>query len=124
LTIEKPPVGAAELKARSKDLAIRVIRLFRSLPRSEEARVIGRQVLRSATSVAANYRAVCRARSRAEFIAKMGVVVEEAEGTVFWLELLVDAGVMKARRMEALLGEANELLSIFSASQRTAKFRN
>ncbi len=75
-----------ELRERTKRFAIAVVRLFRSLPRTDEARVIGRQLLRSATSVAANYRAVCRARSKAEFIAKVGVVVEEADETVFWLE--------------------------------------
>ena len=78
-----------ELKKRTKQFAIRIIKLFRSLPRTEEARVIGKQMLRSGTSVAANYRAVCRARSRAEFIAKVGVVVEESDETVLWLELLV-----------------------------------
>jgi four helix bundle protein len=79
-----------ELRIRTKSFAVRIVKLFRSLPRTEEARVIGRQLLRSGTSVAANYRAVCRSRSRAEFIAKVGVVVEEADETVLWLELLVD----------------------------------
>ena len=86
--------------------------------------MIGRQVLRSGTSVAANYRATCRARSKAEFVAKVGIVVEESDETVFWLELLGDTGIVRPERMEALLGEANELLSIFAASQRTAKFRS
>jgi len=86
--------------------------------------MIGRQVLRSGTGVAANYRAVCRARSKAEFAAKMGIVVEESDETVFWLELLVDAGIVRPDRMEALLQEANELLHIFAASQRTAKSTN
>ena len=81
-----------ELKARTKAFAIRIVKLFRSLPKTEEARVIGRQLMRSATSVAANYRAVCRARSKAEFIAKIGVVVEEADETVFWLEMIIDTG--------------------------------
>jgi four helix bundle protein len=95
--------------------------LFRSLPKTEEARVIGRQVLRSGTSVAANYRAVCRSRSKAEFIAKVGVVVEEADETVFWLELLGETAIVPQKRLEELLLEANELLAIFAASQRTAK---
>lgn len=95
--------------------------LFRSLPRTEEARVIGRQLLRSGTSVAANYRAVCRARSKAEFISKIGVVVEEADEVVFWLELLVDTRILSADLVKDLLTEANELLAIFAASQRTAK---
>jgi four helix bundle protein len=110
-----------ELKQRCKQFAIRLIRLFRSLPRNDAARIIGRQLLRSATSVAANYRAVCRARTRAEFIAKMGVVVEEADETVFWLELLVESSIFPAEKMAAVLKEANELLAIFAASQRTVK---
>ena len=85
-----------ELKKRTKEFAIRIVKLFRSLPRTEEAGVIGKQMLRSGTSVAANYRAVCRARSRAEFIAKVGVVVEEADETVLWLELLVDTDIVSA----------------------------
>ena len=112
-----------ELKRRTKAFAIRIVKLFRSLPKTEEARIIGRQVLRSGTSVAANYRAVCCARSKAEFIAKIGVVVEEADETVFWLEMLVEATIVSAKKMDDLLREANELLAIFAASQRTAKRR-
>ena len=112
---------AEQLKGRTKQFAIHLIELFRNLPKTEEALVIGRQVLRSGTSVAANYRAVCRARSKAEFIAKMGVVVEESDETVFWLELLVEGHVVDKQRMDGLLAEANELLAIFSASQRTAR---
>ena len=81
-------VQAEELKARTMQFAIRIVRVFKGLPRGDEARIIGKQLLRSGTSVAANYRAVCRSRSRAEFISKMSVVVEEADETVFWLELL------------------------------------
>jgi four helix bundle protein len=112
---------AEQLKARTKQFAIRIVRLFRALPKTEEARLVGRQMLRAGTSVAANYRAVCRARSRAEFIAKMGVVVEEADETAFWLEFLVDTEIIRPKRIEALLTEANELLAIFAASVRTAK---
>jgi len=82
---------------------------------------MGKQVLRAGTSVAANYRAVCRARSRAEFVSKMGVVVEEADETVFWLEILVETGIVPRVRMENLLAEANELLAIFAASYCTAR---
>jgi four helix bundle protein len=113
---------ANELKQRTKEFAIRIIKLFRSLPKTEEARIIGRQVLRSGTSVAANYRATCRARSRSEFVSKLGIVVEEADETVFWLELLVDADIVPKARMEKLLAETNELLAVFAASQRTAKY--
>ena len=110
-----------QLKDRTKLFAIRIVKLFRSLPRTEEARVIGRQVLRSGTSVAANYRAVCRARSRAEFIAKIGVVVEEADETVFWLELLIETGIVQQVRLDSLLSEAHELVAIFAKSQQTAR---
>jgi len=112
---------AAELKGRTKSFAIRIVTLFRSLPRSPDAQTLGKQLLRSGTSVAANYRAVCRSRSRAEFIAKMGVVMEEADESVFWLELLSETGVVKAERAKNLLEEANELVAIFGASLRTAK---
>ena len=112
---------AEELKARSKRFAIRIIQVFRALPRQADAYVIGKQLLRSGTSVAANYRAVCRARSKPEFIAKMGIVVEEADETVFWLELLIETGIVSADRTANLLKEANELLAIFAASLRTAK---
>ncbi|MDE3019803.1 MAG: four helix bundle protein [Nitrospirota bacterium] len=115
---------AAELKERTKHFAIRIVRLFRLLPRIEEARVIGHQLLRSGTAVAANYRATtCRARSKAEFIAKIGVVVEEADETIFWLELLEEAGIVPQGSAQELIAEANELLAIFAASQATAKKR-
>lgn len=78
------------LKRRTRQFAIRIVKLFKALPRREEAKVIGKQLMRSGTSVAANYRAVCRSRSKAEFVAKIGVVVEEIDETVFWLELLSD----------------------------------
>ena len=115
---------AEQLKERTKQFAIRLVRLFRSLPKTEEARIIGKQALRSGTSVAANYRAVCRARSKAEFVARIGIVVEEADETVFWLELLVETEIVSQVRMNGLLTEANELLAIFAASQRTAKSPN
>ena len=115
---------AEQLKERTKQFAIRIVKLFRSLPKTEEARVIGRQLLRSGTSVAANYRAVCRARSKAEFVAKMGVVVEEIDETVFWLEMTVESRIVDQRCLDGLVTEANELLAIFAASQRTAKISN
>jgi four helix bundle protein len=114
---------AEEFKNRTKQFAIRIVKLFRSLPRTEEARIIGKQMLRSGTSVAGNYRAVCRAHSKAEFIAKIGIVVEEADETVLWLELLVDTDIVPLSRMTSLLAEANELLAIFAASQYTARKR-
>lgn len=97
------------------------MKFLRTLPKSEESRIMGHQLLRCATSVAANYRAAGRARSRAEFISKMGTVVEEADESVFWLEMLVDTEVVRREKIEPLLREGNELLAIFAASQRTAR---
>lgn len=110
-----------DLRLRSKQCAYRIIKLFRTLPKSAEAQIIGKQLLRSGTSAAANYRAAARARSQAEFISKIGIVVEEADETVFWLECLADNGIVRRELLADLLQEANELLAIFAASQRTAK---
>jgi len=110
-----------ELKNRSKQFALEIIRVFRSLPKGEDVRIIARQLFRCGTSVAANYRAACRSRSRAEFIAKIGIVVEEADESVFWLELLVESGMAKQDLVAPVAKEANELLAIFAASQRTAR---
>ncbi len=112
---------AEELRQRTKRFALRIFKLFRSLPKSDEARLLGRQVLRSGTSVAANYRAACRARSKAEFVSKIGTVIEEADETVFWLDLLVETGLVPQGRMRNLLAEANELVAIFVSSRRTAR---
>jgi four helix bundle protein len=112
---------AEALKLRTKQFAIRIVAVSRSLPRSREADVIGKQLLRSGTAVAANYRAVCRARSKAEFISKISIVVEEADETVFWLELLGDTGLAPAAKLTLLLKEANELVAICAASLSTAK---
>jgi four helix bundle protein len=110
-----------KLRARTKDFAIRIIHLFQALPNTKEAQTIGNQLLRCGTSVGANYRSACHARSRADFISKIGVVVEEADESVFWLELLCDLKVMKKERLDGLLQEARELTAIFSASRQTAK---
>ncbi|HKW75452.1 MAG TPA: four helix bundle protein [Terriglobales bacterium] len=112
-----------ELRERTKDFAMRIVYLFRSLPPAPEAQIIGKQLLRSGTSVGANYHAACRARSKAEFISKIGVVTEEADETVFWIELLCKVGIMRKERLENLLNEARELTAIFSASRHTAKGR-
>lgn len=110
-----------DLKDRTKQFALRVMRLYRALPRREEARVIGRQLLRSGTSVGANYRAACRARSKAEFVAKLGIVLEEADETVFWLELLQESELVSAQKLSPLVQEARELTAIFVTSICTAK---
>ena len=91
----------AELKARTKEFALRVIRLVDVMPNSVKGRAIANQIMRSATSVAANYRAACRARSRAEFIAKIGLVEEEADETAFWLEIVVDANIRTEKQIAA-----------------------
>jgi four helix bundle protein len=106
---------------RTKKFALRILKLFRSLPRNAEAQVLGKQLLRSGTSIGANYRAAGRARSKAEFIAKIGVVVEEADETVFWLELLHDGEIVKPDRLHELMREANELTAIFAAAHETAR---
>ncbi|HEX7289189.1 MAG TPA: four helix bundle protein [Candidatus Angelobacter sp.] len=110
-----------QLRDRTKTFAIRIIKLFQALPKTGEAQVLGRQLLRCGTSVAANYRAVCRARSKAEFIARIGIVAEEADESVLWLELLEDTEILRRERLQDITTEARELAAIFSASQKTAK---
>src|SRR5687767_5596656 len=92
-----------QLQTRTKQFALRVIRLVEQLPPKENSRILGRQLLRSGTSVGANYRAACRSRTAKEFVAKMRIVVEEADETVYWIELLVEAQMVPARRLEGLL---------------------
>ena len=112
---------SAQLKVRTKQFAIRTVNMFEALPKKASAYVLGKQALRSGTSVAANYRAACRARSKAEFVAKIGIVAEEADECVFWLELLVETRIVPERKMSELLKEARELTAIFTASQNTAR---
>jgi four helix bundle protein len=112
---------ARELQNRTKKFALRIIGAFSRLPKTDEARVLGRQFLRSGTAVAANYRAACRARSAADFISKISVVTEEADETLFWLELVVEAKLVPATKLAPLIAECEELLKIFSASLATAK---
>ena len=109
------------LRDRTKKFAVRILRLVQSLPRTDAARTLGRQLVRSGTAIGANYRAAGRGRSRAEFAAKMGVVLEEADETVYWLELLVEANIVPARRMAEIIQEANELVRVFAAARRTLK---
>jgi four helix bundle protein len=110
-----------QLKNRTKHFSLRVIRLVDALPKRKTAMVIGMQLLRCATSVGANYRAACRAQSKADFAAKMSIVETEADESVFWLELLVEAGVLKDTLVTALIAEANELTAIVAASRKTAR---
>ncbi len=119
--MDELPSKQEELRNRTKRFAIRIVSLFQHLPRTTEAQVLGKQLLRSGTSIGANYRAAGRARSKAECIAKIGIVVEETDESVFWIECLMESGIIAPRLLADLLSEANELLKIFVASQRTAR---
>jgi len=110
-----------DLKLRTKQYALRVIRLVNTLPKTRPADVIGHQLLRSATSVAANYRAACRARSTAEFCAKLGIVEEEADESELWIELLIESGIVRRELLADLLAETSEIVAIIVASIRTAR---
>ena len=112
------------MKRRAKAFTLRVIQLTEALPKEQVANVIGRQLLRSGTSVGANYRAACRAKSPADFISKMGIVEEEADESLFWMELLVEAELMDEQRLQDLMKEADEILAITVSSIKTARNRN
>jgi four helix bundle protein len=109
-----------DLKHRTKLFGLRIIRLVSVLPNTVVGRAISGQLVRAGTSVGANYRAACRARSRAEFIARLGLVEEEADESGFWIELIADAGLMKLKLLQPLLIEANELVAIMVSSRRSA----
>ena len=110
-----------EFKKRTKAFGLRIIHLVESLPETRAGRVIGNQLLRAGTSVGANYRAACRAKSRADFISKMGTVEEEADGSLYWLEILVDSELVKQARVGSLMKEGDEILSIVVASINTSR---
>ena len=114
-------MNSDDLKKRTKTFGLQIIRLVESLPNSKTADVIGRQLLRSGTSVGANYRAACRARSRAEFISKMGIVEEETDESIYWMEILQESDLVNADQLKELQREGNELLSIIVSSINTAK---
>ena len=114
-------VNSEALKQRTKQLALVVIRLCRALPPSAEGRIISRQLLRSATSVAANYRAVCRAKSTPDFVHKLRIVEEECDESLFWMEMLVDNKLVKASRLHELMQEGDEILAIVVSSAKTAR---
>jgi len=107
-------------KARTKKLAVNTLKLFRRLKPSEESRIISRQLMRSSASVASNYRAACRARSRAEFYSKMSIVVEEADETVFWLEILEETELIAKEEIINLKQEITEILSVVARARKTA----
>jgi four helix bundle protein len=110
-----------ELKKHTKQFALRVMKLVDALPRSLSGRAVGNQLVRSGTAVGANYRAACRARSRREFLSRLGVVEEEADESGYWLELIADGALLKPRQIGALLQEAGELTRIFAASIKTTR---
>lgn len=110
-----------ELKKRTFEFGSRVTTTVEALPKTETARILGRQLLRSGTSVGANHRAATRARSKAEFVAKLGIVEEECDESAYWIEMIVDRKLLAARRLTDLLDEANELLAITVASIKTAR---
>jgi len=116
-------MGAEEFKQRTKAFTLRIVHLVDSLPRSRTADVFARQLLRSGTSVGANYRAACRARSQADFVAKMGIVEEECDETIYWMELLVETDIVEAKRLDDLQREAHEILAMVVTSIKTARKR-
>lgn len=116
-------MNETELKHRTKQFALRVMNLVDALPNTRSGNAIGNQLVRSATAVGANYRATCRARSKAEFVAKIGVVEEEADESSFWMELIVDGALLPPAKVSALLQEASEPTAIMAASRISASRR-
>lgn len=112
---------ATQMQARTKQYALHVLKLIEALPNTTAGRAIGSQLIRSGTSVGANYRAACRSRSQAEFVAKLGIVVEEADECVYWLELIIEGKLVRAELVRPLLEETEELLSIMIAARKTAQ---
>jgi len=110
-----------DLKIRTKQFSIRIVKVVRVLPSNLEGRCISNQLFRCGTSVAANYRAACRARSRADFISKIGIVIEEADESLFWLEFIIDLGLITEDKLSNLIKEGNEILAIMVASNNSAK---
>ena len=114
-------MNETDLKQRTTAFALRIMKLVGALPVNTAGQVIGKQLIRSATSVGANYRAACRGRSKAEFVAKLGIVIEESDECGYWMELIIDGELLKRPLVESLLTEANELTAIMVASQKTAQ---
>jgi len=110
-----------DMKRRTKQFALQIITLVESLPRGRTADVLGKQLLRSGTSIGANYRAACRAKSTADFISKMGIVEEESDESIYWMELLLEAGIVRLNQVESSIKEADELLAITISSIKTAR---
>jgi four helix bundle protein len=119
--VNKQGMTSEEMKARTKKFAKQTIKFCRLLPKNREGRLIGDQLFRAGTSVAANYRAACRARSKAEFIAKLGIVEEEADESLFWLELIQELELCQDKLRQSLMKEGNEILAIVVSSINTAR---
>lgn len=117
-------MNATELCARTRHFALRVIRLVQALPKTPVADVLGKQVLRSATSIGANYRAACHAQTKPVFVAKMSTVVEESDETIYWLELIRDAELVKPEQLSELIDEADQILKIMPSSRNTARHKD
>jgi len=109
-----------ELKQRTKQFALRIIKLVNALPNTTAGRTIGNQLIRCGTSTGANYRAACRGRSKADFVAKLGIVEEEVDESAFWLEVIIESGLMKKELVESLLKEADEITAIIVASRKSS----
>jgi four helix bundle protein len=107
-----------EFKRRTKEFVLRSIRLFQALPKTEEARIIGKQFRRAASSTGANYRAACRARSRAEFYAKISITIEEADEALFWMEVLSESSIIPLKRLEGLMMESNEIVKVLAKARK------
>src|SRR5438045_46181 len=110
-----------EMKKRTKEFAKRVINLCRKLPQTEEARLVRNQLFRAGTSVGSNYRAACRGRSKADFISKLGIVLEEADESLYWMEIIVEANIMKVDPLTFLMEEANQQIALVVRSSNTAQ---
>ena len=108
------------LKDRTKQYVLRSIKLFRALPSTEEARIVGKQFLRSASSVGANYRAVCRSRSQKEFFSKLSITIEQADESLFWLEIISESGILPLDKLNKLMQESEEIVKILSKARATA----
>jgi four helix bundle protein len=113
-----------EMLQRTKKFALRIMKLVDALPKTTSGRAIGGQLVRSGTSVPANYRAACRGRSKAEFIAKLGIVEEEADESALWLELIIEGGLLTEGRVRDLHKEANEITAMMASSKKTARARS
>jgi len=109
------------MKNRTKKFALRIIKLVEALPKTKTGEVVGKQLLRCGTSVAANYRAACRAKSTSDFVAKLGIVEEEGDESMFWLEIIIESGLMRKELIESLLTEADEIVAIIVSSKKTTK---